>query len=492
MMRFGSTRRAARWLIVALGILAGSCSSAGSDDDAADDGSATTAAVNVASDSPDDRRSVTSGAAGEPSSEDGEQTAEIVDRGPGADSGDSAYLFDQSKLHTFELNLSAEDLAFLNDDPTAEQYVEGTLTFEGETIGPVGIRYKGSIGAFVGCTDGPDPFNPSGAKTCGKLSMKVRINQVEPGVEFYGQRRLQFHAMNLDPTQMHERLGYWLFSEMGVPAPRSVHARLVINGEFAGLFALTEQIDGRFTRSRFEDGTGNLYKEVWPFTAEGEVRSEQTFLDGLRTNEDDGATAEIIRSFASDLLASSDPVRVVSDRMNVDEIIAYAVVDRTIRHDDGPFHWYCNNGCSNHNFYWYENPTTRTVHLIAWDLDNAFENILINANPITPVKDGWGEITDDCEAFPHGAFRVLQRSAACDPAIAAFGLFGDEYETLLQEFLAGPFSEDRVNSQLDVWSAQIASATEEASEDYPDARKVPEWEQALRRFQQALATARSN
>ena len=45
------------------------------------------------------------------------------------------------------------------------------------------------------------------------------------------------------------------FSEKGVPAPRSVHARLFINGEYNGIFALTEQIDGRFTRENFEDGT---------------------------------------------------------------------------------------------------------------------------------------------------------------------------------------------------------------------------------------------
>ena len=50
----------------------------------------------------------------------------------------------------------------INDDPTKEEYIEGALIFEGDTISPVGIRYKGSVGAFVGCTSGKNPLEPSG------------------------------------------------------------------------------------------------------------------------------------------------------------------------------------------------------------------------------------------------------------------------------------------------------------------------------------------
>jgi len=87
----------------------------------------------------------------------------------------SDYIFDQEKLHTFELDIPESALDLLNDDPAAEEYVEGSLTFEGETISPVGIRYKGSIGAFVGCVSGTDWANPSGHKTCTKLTMKIKI-----------------------------------------------------------------------------------------------------------------------------------------------------------------------------------------------------------------------------------------------------------------------------------------------------------------------------
>lgn len=53
---------------------------------------------------------------------------------------------------------------------------------------------------------------------------------------------------------------------MEVPEPRSVHPRLVMNGEIIGLFALAEEIDGRFTRYHFIDSPDPEHREeVLPF-----------------------------------------------------------------------------------------------------------------------------------------------------------------------------------------------------------------------------------
>lgn len=402
----------------------------------------------------------------------------------------SDYIFDQERLHTFELTLSEEALAEIDADPVAEEYVEGSLTFEGETLERVGIRYKGSIGAFVGCLTGQDFTQPSGSKTCTKLSMKVKINWEDPDDEFFGLRKLQFHSQNLDRSQMHERLGYWLFREMGVPAPRSVHARLVVNDEYVGLFALTEQIDGRFTRYNFADGTGNLYKEVWPLDDAGEPHPSRVYLEGLRTNEDENPSAERIRQFASEVAAQGADA--LGRWMDIDEVMAFVAVDRAIRNDDGPFHWYCMPGgsCGSHNFYWYEDPSTETFHLIPWDLDNAFENIERDVNPVTPIGDEWGEITADCEPFSYGGFGILQRSAACDPLTAAMVAYDDEYRAAIDDLLSGPLAKDRVETVLDEWEAQIADATEEAADAHSDAVGSATWRSGLAELREQLDHAR--
>ena len=406
----------------------------------------------------------------------------------------SDYIFDQKKLPTFELNLPPADLAAIDADPSAEEYVEGSLTFEGETISPVGIRYKGSIGAFVGCLSGTDWANPSGRKTCTKLSMKIKMNWNDPDDRFYGLKKLQFHSQNHDDSQMRDRLGYWFFRKMDVPAPRAIHARLIVNGEYMGLFSLVEQIDGRFTRQNFDDGTGNLYKEIWPLRSNGNPFPASEYINNLKTNEDENPTAEMIQSFAQEVAdaRTEDLQAVVAKWMNIDEIMSYVVVDRAIRNDDGAFHWYCNgNDCSPHNFYWYEDPTERTMHLIPWDLDNAFENIIANANPVTPIADAWGETSADCQPFATGFLGIQQRSAACDKLTGTWASFTEEYALKKQEFLEGPLLEERVNEKLDEWTAQIRAATEEADNMHGDALTVDNWERGVNTLKTQLRFARN-
>ena len=407
----------------------------------------------------------------------------------------SDYIFDQEKLHTFELKLPATALAELDADPAAEQYVEGMLIFQGDTLSPVGIRYKGSVGAFVNCVTGSDVFNPSGQKTCTKLSMKIKINWEGREEQFYKLKKLQFHSQNLDDSQMHERLGYWLFRAMGVPAPRSVHARLIINGNYTGLYALTEQIDGRFTRYNFDDGEGNLYKEVWPLTMNGNPHRDGVYIAGLRTNEDDNPSIHIIKNFAQQVseAAPSDLQHVISESMDVSEVLSLAVVDRMIRNDDGPFHWYCSGGgCSSHNFYWYEEPDNETVHLIPWDLDNAFENIISNRNPVTPIADDWGQVRNNCQPFRYGLFNIQQRSASCDKLTAGWASYTGEYQQLKAQFKNGPFAASQVDVLLDRWAQQIRMATIEAAAAHSDALSVSQWESAMQALKSQLVFARNN
>lgn len=46
---------------------------------------------------------------------------------------DSDYIFNQDELHTFELIIPEDNLAIIDADPAAEEYVEAMLVFEGDT-----------------------------------------------------------------------------------------------------------------------------------------------------------------------------------------------------------------------------------------------------------------------------------------------------------------------------------------------------------------------
>ena len=404
-------------------------------------------------------------------------------------------LFRQNNLPILEINLPAGALDYINADPTAEIYVEGSLTYNGETISPIGIRYKGSVGAFVGGVSGENWANPSGRKTATKLSMKLKIDWKGYHSTFYNLKTLQLHSMNLDNSQMHDRLGYWLFRKMGVPAPRCVHTKLYINGEYNGLFSLVEQIDEQFADYHFSDGSGNLYKEVWPLKSNNSIQSDKKFYQGLVNNNFQGTNIGIIKSFAENILNANDSEiqTVIDHHMDLNKTIALAVVDRAIRNDDGPFHWYCDWGsCEPHNFFWYENPTTNKVHLIPWDLDNAFENIISNSNPVTPIADSWGDTTNNCQSFEYGEWQIYQKSAACDRIIGALARYDLEYQQLKDSLINGPMSEFTVNSLIDQWATQITNATVEAHQMHNDALNPTTWQNAIIELKSQLEHARNN
>ena len=378
----------------------------------------------------------------------------------------SGYVYNQEKVRTYELLIKNDDLSKLDSDPAKEEYVEAALIFEGDTISPVGVRYKGSIGAFAGCLSNPDWGHPSGQKICEKLSMQVKINWKDRKERFFDLNKLQFHSQNYDKSQLRERLAYWIFAEMGVAAPRSVHARLLINNKYSGLYGLTEEIDNRFAEYFYKEGKGDIYKEVWPVKANGEPESDNAFIEALKTNEEK-PDVNLIKEFGQAIAASNASTRqeVIRKYMNINEIMSYIVVDRAIRHDDGPFHWYCSNdgvnSCINHNYYWFEDKKNRKMHLIPWDMDGTFEHVIRNANDHTALADKWGETSNKCLPFKIGS-GSRQRSAACEKLTAAWVSFGLEYNTVKADFQHNFVANNKILSRLDVWAKQIEPFITEA------------------------------
>ena len=168
----------------------------------------------------------------------------------------------------------------------------------------------------------------------------------------------------------------------------------------------------------------------------------------------------------------------IQDVSKFDIFLKTLVVDRRIAHDDGFLHFYHQGGdvYESHNYYWYENPSNDKIQLIPWDLDNAFENLSKNINPVTPIKDKWYEITNDCNGFPFGSFGLLQKSAACDKIIGAFIQYKDHFYTLDNDFQNELFNNNYIVSLLNEWTNQIKDAVIDANSLYGSAEpSYEEW-----------------
>jgi hypothetical protein len=361
-----------------------------------------------------------------------------VDGGPG---GDPALIFDESTIRTYEIDVAPADWEWLNQNATLEEYVRADLHFEGETYAGIGLRYKGGYGSLYTC------FDSQGNRTCDKLSIKLAFDEYDPDARFYGLKKLNFHSMEADPSKMHDAIVYKLFRDQEVPAPRTAYARVVVNGELIGLYAVVEQIDGRFTRARFPDGgEGNLYKEVWP-----SYTTEQPYLDALETNADEMPSADKMVRFAQALATAGRDgfAGVVESWTDADQLMRYMAVARLVDSWDDIVGWYCVMGqpCFNHNYYWYESTTEDRVWLIAWDVDHTFEE----PSPIRTYfsMPDWDDVSADCT--PKNIFLGIQgRAPACDPFIAGMATqLWDRYASSSQALLDGDFAEVAMGARID-------------------------------------------
>jgi hypothetical protein len=296
--------------------------------------------------------------------------------------------------------------------------------------------------------------------------------------------------MNSDQSLMRERLGYALFREMGVTSPRTAPVRLVINGEFAGLFLLVEQIDRSFTRARFGDGgEGNIYKEIWPVHNQQEL-----YATALRNKGGVDRSVERIQRFAQNLLdASENELSTLSERwIHHETIMRYLAVDRTIGNDDGIMHWYCGipeaqganaSACGNHNFYWYEESKQDHLWLIPWDLD-----LILGGNTFTLLPAPWYSETNSCEEVVSS---FSSRLAWCDPLIRSWTMSMSDFDAVVNDFLEGPFSVGSVETKLATWESQIAPYVEEAFDSNSKHLSVADWQDGLAELRWQIEMHRS-
>jgi hypothetical protein len=373
--------------------------------------------------------------------------------GPSAPAGDPTdYVFDEARLATLNITIAPADLAamdnaFINNAmATKELEVPATVKVDDEDMGKVGIRYKGSYGTLYSCL-------ANGMITCKKMSYKLDFGQFENKKLYHGVKKLNLHSLKADSTYLHERLAYKLYRQMGVLAPRSVHGKVYVNGEYKGVYALTEDVDGKFLDYRFPKGQagGNMYKEAWPLSTDTKY-----YADHQHTNEGTVAPALIIQAAKEmNATAPADLTRVVGNWFNVDYMMKVFAVDRATTNWDGLFTFYCpgaTGGCGNHNYYIYESQTENRLWFIPWDMDNTFQPFAWMIELLGP----WDAPNPTCanNVLADWAWLKVPR---CDRIINGLAGAGhDRFIAAVNQLLAGPFDVAKMRQDIDTWAAQIS------------------------------------
>jgi spore coat protein CotH len=273
-------------------------------------------------------------------------------------------LFDKSRLHEVRITMAASDWAALRANYQADTRYDATLTFDGETIANSTIRSRGS--------GTRNPFKPG---------LRVDFYRKISTQRFHGFRTLIVDNMYNDPSFLREQLAFRVFEEMAIRVPRESYARLTVNGEYWGLYAIIEPVDEVFVKTHVDAGGGNLFDyEVPPLDPVNPVGWDFTLSRGTtiagyvpepfdpETNEDtlDGTA---LLDFIRTVTEGTDETFVdrISGFIDPRAILTYYAVETATAEVDGLTSFFGVN-----NFYLYQLQGTRRFLFIPWDHDFNF------------------------------------------------------------------------------------------------------------------------
>ena len=262
------------------------------------------------------------------------------------DAGAEIFEARPQRVRSYQIELSDDAIELLREEP--KDYVRGTFR-EGDDVYPdVGVRLKGSWGSFR-MLDGRS-----------KAAFTIKFNEFNKGQRFHGLRRIVLNNGIQDPTYMHEYIGYGLFRDAGVPAPRVAYANLSVNGERYGLYVQIEAITKDFLKRWFTDDGGNLY-EGPPDVLEWRALDLDT--NQARNNRNDLRLLVKTVERADD----NDPWDSLQERVAAEKFALFLAMEQFVGHWDGY--------TQTNNYRMYNDPKTRQFVFFPHGADQLFEEL---------------------------------------------------------------------------------------------------------------------
>ena len=182
-------------------------------------------------------------------------------------------IFDPSRVHTIDIQVSAADWGGLKKDALSKECIDGTVTINGETLHHVGVRTKGNSTLLFNAAKGWDRF-----------SLVLEFDAFQESQRYYGLDCLSLYNNMFDASTMKTYLCYEMMRSMDVPTPLCSFAAVHVNGEFLGIYAASELFSESFALRNFGYDYGQIYKpEQFDIAAimTGEVQNAKIDLAGL-------------------------------------------------------------------------------------------------------------------------------------------------------------------------------------------------------------------
>ncbi|MCS6774904.1 MAG: CotH kinase family protein [Chloroherpetonaceae bacterium] len=262
---------------------------------------------------------------------------------PGAASDASVRFFREGIVPRLKIQIPDFELQRLRQQP--REYVRCTVIEDNRvTYEHVAIKLKGFAGSFRGVDDRP--------------ALTLNFDKFRKGQKFHDLDKIHLNNSVQDPTYLNELLGSELFLAAGVPAARTTHARVWLNGRDLGLYVLKEGFNRDFLRRNGLNPKGNLYEGPPIQDIDGPVELESG--DGPADRSDVRAVIEACHE--------PDPARRrqrIEQTVDVERFLTFQAMEALLCHWDG----YCRN---RNNYRFYFDPATRKIQFFPHGMDQLF------------------------------------------------------------------------------------------------------------------------
>lgn len=258
-------------------------------------------------------------------------------------------IFEKDTLHEIHLTLPAADWQRLKREVEQNTWFTADFRWNGEHVPSVGLRSRGG----------------QWSRDEKKPGLKIEFGRHVKNQRFQGLDSLALDNNSQDPTHLSEFLASQVFARHGIPAPRVAHARLLVNGEYAGLYSVIEPIDKAFLASRFAAADGDLYeyqwREEWRFE---QRRSYAPELFEPRTNKKTFDAAAVSRLMAAIQGGKSAEI---GAHLGLERAVRYIAVENALGEIDGLL-----GESGVNNVYLYRAPGG--FLFLPWDKDSSFRD----------------------------------------------------------------------------------------------------------------------
>lgn len=246
--------------------------------------------------------------------------------------------FTEPALRTFHFEISDVALNQLRRLP--RQYVSANVREGDRVLTNVAVRIKG-MGSFRSIDEKP--------------SLAVKFDEFTDQ-KYRGLSKIMFNNSAQDRTYLAEMIATQMFRDAGLPAARSTHARVHLNGRDLGLYVAFEAINKDFLKQHFADASGNLYET---YVQDINVRMEQD--SGTDTSQED----VLALNRACNLQEPDARWRELNRVLDVDKFVSFAAMEMLTSHWDGYV-------IHTNNFRLYHDPASDKFHFITHGIDWAF------------------------------------------------------------------------------------------------------------------------